>query len=284
MCFNPAKSWQLGWYGPRRAMIGFDSTNLWVGKLVGIADYDPDAVDKTVLLQLENGAIDYYIGFNRKTGINRGTKEAQDLVEIVTQGSGYSPSDLVARLGVGDEYQMINVNNSSESLIVRVNRIVEAGNPWYADVEVYNPATGQASSANSSETDVPPTTPSSPPSPAPSTSASSPAPSFQASPAPSTIDPSSAPSLHPSVTPSTSASSQFPSLHPSTAPSTSSPSTLLQLNSAPSPANGSIQPSSVPTASIPTTASQLQSASLRTTTPPKLLLPLSALLLTCLFL
>jgi hypothetical protein len=268
-CYNPAKSWQLGWYGPRRAMVGFDSTNLWAGKLVGIADYDPDAVDTTVHLQVENGDNDYYIGFNRKTGINSGTGEAQDLVQIVTQGSGYSPSDLVAILGVGDEYQIFNVYDSRESLIVRVNGIVVgAGDRWYADVEVYNPAIGQAPPSNSGETGVPSTSPSSPPSPAPSTSAPSPAPSFQPSPAPSTTAPSKAPSLHPSATPSTSAPSKLPSLYPSTSPSTSYPSTKpsSQPSTVPS-STPSARPSSVISASDPSTSAEPTPAPATTSSP-----------------
>jgi hypothetical protein len=68
-------------------------------------------VEHTVFLKVENGGIGYYIGFNRKAGINCGTKEAPDLVQIVIQGDGISPSYLVEKLGTGDAYQITTTSN-----------------------------------------------------------------------------------------------------------------------------------------------------------------------------
>ena len=38
-CFNPAKSWSLGWYNDRHAMADPLTQDYWSGKLVGVSDY-----------------------------------------------------------------------------------------------------------------------------------------------------------------------------------------------------------------------------------------------------
>lgn len=45
MCFNPAKSWQLGWYDGRYATVD-PLSQTWSGKLIGVTDYQSAAPGK----------------------------------------------------------------------------------------------------------------------------------------------------------------------------------------------------------------------------------------------
>jgi hypothetical protein len=71
MCFNGAKSWQLGWYSSKHVeLLNFNTPGR-------IADYGNN-LSKNVLIKLEAGSIlDYLINFNCQTGINSGTQEAE---------------------------------------------------------------------------------------------------------------------------------------------------------------------------------------------------------------
>lgn len=66
MCFNAAKSWQLGWYSSKHETVmdlAIPGTS-WSGRLAGISDYA--TTNDPVLVKLETGSsTDYYINFNR---------------------------------------------------------------------------------------------------------------------------------------------------------------------------------------------------------------------------
>ncbi len=84
MCFNAAKSWQLGWYDDK-AVIVSPSSSSWSGRMMGISDYSNSST-QTVLLKLETGMDeDYYVNFNRKSGINRDVRESGDQVLVIMQ-------------------------------------------------------------------------------------------------------------------------------------------------------------------------------------------------------
>jgi hypothetical protein len=121
MCFNPAKNWQLGWYEDQSQTIDpLDNTNDPVRRFLlnGVADYqqNPEAL---VVLRLEQDAMvsDYYIGYNRKTGINADTGEDGDMVTILRKDT--TPDQIgiswkVAKLFVGDSYVIENFNNQRD--------------------------------------------------------------------------------------------------------------------------------------------------------------------------
>jgi hypothetical protein len=140
MCFNPAKSWQLGWYSDKRIELNMDSRGPFEGRLVGVADYDDsNAADKYVNIKIENGDIDLFIGFNLDAEINSGTKEGQNKVTIQSQGSGYSPSSLVAELAANEVYVIQNYKGGDFDLVVEVNGINLNTNPPFADIAIYQP-------------------------------------------------------------------------------------------------------------------------------------------------
>lgn len=156
MCFNPAKGYQLGWY--ERQKLTFDPiTNENINKgsvgtsftLNGVVDYDKDSQQATetnnvplVSLRLKqygdtrlsslnnNFGPDFYIGYNRKSGINSGTIEAGNLVTVHRKESGapdkYGESNRLAALDVGQSYTINNYKGTQYSVTIKVNSITNS--------------------------------------------------------------------------------------------------------------------------------------------------------------
>jgi hypothetical protein len=88
--------------------------------IIGIDDYDISTVAETVMIRLENGDQDYFIGYNRATGINKDTQSSRDSVTITQRGSdtGYSNSKLLASLSQSQVYTISNYKEG-QSLFIR---------------------------------------------------------------------------------------------------------------------------------------------------------------------
>jgi hypothetical protein len=93
MYFNGAKNWQLGWYSDRHS-VATPLTSTWQGQLVGLSNYATSTSKQTVVLQIQTASLDYYVAYNRKTGVNAGTQEGGNQIMITTcsSGTGYTPS------------------------------------------------------------------------------------------------------------------------------------------------------------------------------------------------
>jgi len=97
MCFNNAKMWQLGWYSDRQFEFSGTSTTV---ELVGISQYTSAGSGQQIVVRIPGGLAsvlsgsDFYIGFNRKTGMNSGTVEGGNQVTIQTKPAG-SPTSYV---------------------------------------------------------------------------------------------------------------------------------------------------------------------------------------------
>jgi hypothetical protein len=203
MCFNAAQSWQLGWYSEKAVTLDKRNKNNHVGVLGGIADYS--ASNNIVLVKLNTGkSTDYYVNFNRRSGINSETVEGGNQVTVVKaqgEGKGYSESELVAKLNAGNTYTIENFDGATAT--IQVHSIGAT-----ADVSIC----------------IGPCPPSRPPTQSPTRS---PAPSSSPSLAPTlsptkSSTPSSSPSLAPTLSPTESlAPSSSPSLTPSQTPSES---------------------------------------------------------------
>lgn len=144
MCFNGAKSWQLGWYSNAYAMAK-PLEGAWTGSLVGVVDYDGcDSSDGTsaVVVKVEtNEDLDYYVAFNKGGGINSGTNEGEDQVMITTttgNGVGYASSQLVAKLIAGEDYVIDNFGSSSSTVTIRVGSISLTARPPHASVSIFS--------------------------------------------------------------------------------------------------------------------------------------------------
>ena len=142
MCWNAAKSWQIGWYDNSTIAIN-PRQGSWVGKIIGVADFANNPLNHPVIVKVETGsAIDQYITLNRAKGINIHNDEADDEVTIVeTSGNGVkaAQSYLKAHLVEGESYTYPDWAGSGQSLIVKVNQInldVGANTADYAEVEI----------------------------------------------------------------------------------------------------------------------------------------------------
>ena len=131
MCFNAPKNWQLQWYDDRETTV----SGGWSGELYGIADYGDTYDGDTVIARILGTPDDWYVSFNRKTGINSGTVEGgnQVLVHKRPSGLGYGESTLMAKLNSGWY--------TDAPLVITVNAIDLSTNPAFASVTIGSVAT-----------------------------------------------------------------------------------------------------------------------------------------------
>ena len=127
MCFNAAKSWQIGWYKNRHEIVNRLNPS-YIGELTSIVD-DLGSNGPPMIIKLENqsGGKDYYINFNLKASFNAGTKKGGDQVLVIEAGSGYAESELKAKLNENEEYEIDNffvevlsINTSNRAAFVRI--------------------------------------------------------------------------------------------------------------------------------------------------------------------
>jgi len=139
-CFNAAKSYQLGWYAKQISSIDpldyISDPQSFV--LNGVADYKKDGSngESLVSLRLEDqglhGGIDYYIGYNRRTGITDGVLGAPNCVTLTekenpyytVQGrNGYGKSLRIAALKAGESTTLQNYGSSNYDVTLTVDAI-----------------------------------------------------------------------------------------------------------------------------------------------------------------
>jgi len=157
ICFNAAKSWQSRWYDDRKlTLYPEDESSTWQTnrQVIGVANYgEPSTNNIPVLIKLEtDSSTDYFMTYNRATGINSQNDEADNEVTIVKTGSNglsYSQSWLQATLRVGEQYT-INGLGRADSVIVRyTSRTTSSDGVWIANVFV---GTNRSPGARPSET------------------------------------------------------------------------------------------------------------------------------------
>lgn len=155
MCFNGAKSWQIGWYNDRKVMLN-PKTALagnanWgtMVTLVGVADYQ-NIANIPVVLKLETDTVDdYFVAFNRATGINSDNKEADDQVTVVLtgkNGESAAQSRLKATLAVGEQYVISNFGGGGRDCPIKLVSIDKSTSVWKANVQVGSPSVSFVSS------------------------------------------------------------------------------------------------------------------------------------------
>ena len=136
MCFNPAKNYQLGWYieqqefvNPLTDILAKNNENSRDYILNGVNDFQfgrNGSQYKLISLQLkqQNSRDDYYVGFNRRAGMNSGTVENANQVTIVKKTGGvneYGQSWKVSNLSaIGDTYTIENFDESSFDVTVKL--------------------------------------------------------------------------------------------------------------------------------------------------------------------
>jgi hypothetical protein len=156
MCFNPAKNYQLGWYIEQQKFLNpltdilaktGDDTNSREYILNGVNDFQfgrNGSQDKLIILRLkqQNLREDYYVGFNRRAGMNSGTVEDANDVIILKKTDGpieYGQSWKVSKLSaIGDSYTINKFDDSSFDVTVELISIV--GKDAKLEISVTNSA------------------------------------------------------------------------------------------------------------------------------------------------
>jgi len=130
MCFNPAKSYQLGWYDDQVLTINpaTKAQGSYDYVLNGAANYQKN---KNALISLRlqtDGNADYYVGYNHAVGANSESQEGRDRVLVVrkTGGgvSGYGESELTSVLASNQSWKLSNWMNSGRDVTVTVTSSV----------------------------------------------------------------------------------------------------------------------------------------------------------------
>ena len=144
-CFNPAKSFQLGWY--TKQILSINPLD-YIGEpqtfiLNGVADYQKDGSngDALVSLRLEleglEGGVDYYVGYNRQVGCNIGTEQVPNLVTITEKENkitnfdnrlfegrnGYGLTRRISALGEGQSLTLADYSGTTSDVTLTVNYI-----------------------------------------------------------------------------------------------------------------------------------------------------------------
>jgi len=154
MCFNPAKSWFLEWY-PGSGELVFDKNtdSVMHKKLVGAGEWE-NADQGQVVIKIENGDKDLFVGFNRAAGANSQNEEFDDEVTVIeaknTNTVSYQ-SYIKAHLENGEEY-------TQNGVTVKVCDLKTNVVPGYANIVIYNPSKNNGSCENES-TDSPTSVP-----------------------------------------------------------------------------------------------------------------------------
>jgi hypothetical protein len=120
MCFNAAKSYQLGWYYDREVDLNTATGDSFSGKLVGTADYSSSTEDHTVILRIQRPSRnrDLFVMYNRAKGINAETKTGKDKL-VVSAGGNEHESNLLQSLGSNSQYVISDFEGSSRDLTIK---------------------------------------------------------------------------------------------------------------------------------------------------------------------
>lgn len=144
MCFNPAKSFQLGWYPENVQTLDLGVGDMWQGQLVGVADYLNNPDNNKIVMKLETGTNeDYFVGFNRATGINSQNDLCDDCVTVIKAGNGNSYAQswnqidpLGGMSSAGQEHTISGFRNTSYDLTIQVLDINTTTSPGTATVKI----------------------------------------------------------------------------------------------------------------------------------------------------
>lgn len=125
-CFNPSKSYQLGWYDGSVIDWNPSTQGTWFGTVVGVADYDENSNDQTTIIRIPRPAhgSDLYIGYNRAKHMNSEVRDSGDKVTIIEKSSGYKVSNFVAGLQPGSSatrHVFYSFEGQRRNLVVEFN-------------------------------------------------------------------------------------------------------------------------------------------------------------------
>jgi len=126
MCFNGAKTYQLGWFKEYHQDLSSNSGFFtWEGNLLGFVNRDLITDGEKMILRItDNTNLHYFVHFNRGESFNRGTKEGKDLVLVASgykgQDGKYFRSSLLAELNTGQRFTVSGFEGGVASLKISV--------------------------------------------------------------------------------------------------------------------------------------------------------------------
>lgn len=162
-CYNAAKNYQLGWYDLQKASVNPLSLEGGVQSFVlnGIDEYRKDGTSNGELVALRIGnepkvaliggnevhtGVDYYVGYNRRSGANIETNEGGDKINVYEKATGgpdgYGESIRVADLDAGQHHILRDYHGTNKDIYIIVDSISEDGRDATVIVSLGPPATG----------------------------------------------------------------------------------------------------------------------------------------------
>ncbi|GFH59839.1 hypothetical protein CTEN210_16315 [Chaetoceros tenuissimus] len=132
ICFNGAKSVELGWYDDRVATISPHFGDEFSGRLIGVNDYAISTSSDTLVIEIKNpdsSVNSLFVMYNKAEGINADTSEGADKV-LITQGATGEQSWKLAEITPG---QTLTIPNYflGNSLSISTSVEASAGNVQY---------------------------------------------------------------------------------------------------------------------------------------------------------
>jgi len=193
MCFNPANNYYFGWYSQQVA--SYDAGISGTGKLFvlnGVNDYNPKRAGsgdskRLIVLRLTQTSRqwDFYIGYNRKKGINSGTEEDPNQILILRKYGPPGSSTTTRKIGTlanRGEYFEIADYNGDGSVFITFEAKLNMGKDIIIRVSTTRPTPSPTLSPSSSPTGTPTATPTRVPTPTPTAK-----PTFQPTPRPTFV-------------------------------------------------------------------------------------------------
>lgn len=121
MCFNAAKSWQLGWYTDKaRTILPLaDGQHEYTGRLASIVDYKTTDANVLIKIQQTTSAWAFFLNYNAAKGMNMNTMEGRDqvLVTMKNAGNEENASELVSRLVPGEVLTLPRFNGKIDDTL-----------------------------------------------------------------------------------------------------------------------------------------------------------------------
>lgn len=124
MCYNGAKTWQLGW----RPTLDIDPIGDGTGlTLTSFNDWDENASDEVCIVRIVAQSKLFFVHYNRAVGMNAGVQEYANLVLVSQRSSSEEyvdgDSQLLAALGSGGSFNQPDAGGTGHEMVVTVNSI-----------------------------------------------------------------------------------------------------------------------------------------------------------------
>ena len=137
MCFNAAKSWQLGWYDDKSSEVKPED-GAFTGDLSAFVDYNNVPTGGNVLIKVGTK----YMIFNKAKGINAETQEFANTITITDMPRDGDFSDAVGSLGSnGATYRF---GHSGSTAIIELCSTQNTGGVETAKISIYMEGTGSS--------------------------------------------------------------------------------------------------------------------------------------------